>query len=121
MISRYSSTRFLAHIFVFSGAASVAACVTPSARIASALTGYGLDAGQAQCAGDRLEDRLSLGQLQQLGRAARSAGQGDTSPGRLTVSDLIRVSSQIRDPQIAIEVTRAAVRCGVVAQAIQRF
>ncbi len=108
-------------LIILFGVASLAACATPSARIASALTRYGLDIGQAQCAGDLLEDRLSLGQLQQLGRAARSIGQGDTSPGRLTVSDLMRVSSQIRDPQIAIEVTRAAFRCGVLAQAIPRI
>ncbi len=120
-MGRNFDARFLAQILVFSGVAFVAGCVSPSARIASALTRYGLDAQQAQCAGDRLEDRLSLGQLQQLGRAARSVAQVDTSPGRLTVSDLIRVSAQIRDPQIAIEVTRAAVRCGVVAQSIPRF
>jgi len=121
MMGRNFGARFLAHILVFSGATAVTACVNPSARIASALTRYGLDAQQAQCAGDRLEDRLSLGQLQQLGRAARAVGQGDTSPGRLTVSDLIRVSSQIRDPRIAIEVTRAAVGCDLVAQALPRF
>ncbi len=95
--------------------AGLAACATPSARIASELGRYGLDAQQAQCVGQRLESNLSLGQLQQLASAARAVNEGDTTPGRLTGSDLLRVASRIRDPQVAIQVARAASGCGVAA------
>ncbi len=95
--------------------AALTACATPSARIASELGRYGLDAQQAQCVGQRLESNLSLGQLQQLARAARAVNEGDTTPGRLTGSDLMRIASRIEDPQVAIQVARAASGCGVVA------
>lgn len=93
----------------------MAGCVNPSEKIATGLTRYGLDQAQAQCVGDRLEANLSIGQLQQLGRAARAVNEGDSTPGRLTPSDLIRVSSQFKDVKVPIEVTKAAAGCGVLA------
>lgn len=95
--------------------AGPAACVSPSAQISTELTRYGLDADQAICVGDRLEANLSIGQLRQLGRAARAYATDDTSPGRLTVSDLVRVGSRIEDPRIPIEIGQAAAGCGVLA------
>lgn len=89
-------------------------CATPSARIADELGGYGLNPTQALCVGQRLQANLSLSQLQQLARAAGALTRGDTTPGRLTPTDLFRVASQIRDPKIAIEVARAASGCGVL-------
>lgn len=100
---------------------ALAACVIPSARIATSLTRYGLDARQSQCVGDRLEANLSLGQLQQLGRAARAFNDGDTTPGRLTPSDLVRVSSRVDDPKIPIEVAKAAAGCGMLNTVIDRL
>ncbi|MDA4835196.1 hypothetical protein NY536_27590, partial [Enterobacter hormaechei] len=84
--------------------AGVGGCVNPSARIAGALEGYGFAPAQSQCVGDRLEANLSIGQLQQLGRAARATREGDTTPGRLTVSDFVRVAGQVKDPKVPIEV-----------------
>lgn len=92
----------------------VSGCATPSARIADKLGGYGLNPAQALCVGQRLQSNLSLSQLQQLARAAGALTRGDTTPGRLTPTDLFRVASQIRDPKIAIEVARAASGCGVL-------
>jgi hypothetical protein len=89
-------------------------CATPSARIADQLGGYGLTPGQALCVGQRLQANLSLSQLQQLARAAGAFTRGDTTPGRLTPTDLFRVASQIEDPKIAIEVARAASSCGML-------
>lgn len=100
-------------------ALGVAGCVNPSAKIATELTRYGLDSSQAQCVGNRLEANLSIAQLQQLGRAARAYTTGDTTPGRLTLADLARVSAQINDPKVAIEVGRAAAGCGVIDAALQ--
>ncbi len=92
----------------------LAGCVDPSARIATSLEGYGFQPAQSQCVGDRLEANLSLGQLQQLGRAARASREGDTSPGRLTVGDFIRVAGQVKDPKVPIEVGKAAAACGIL-------
>lgn len=94
-------------------AASLSACVNPSARISTELTRFGIEQAKADCVGNRLEANLSLGQLQQLARAAGALKVGDTTPGRLTPSDLIRVSSRIEDPKVPIEVARAAAGCGI--------
>ena len=93
---------------------SLAACVNPSAKIATSLEGYGFQPAQSQCVGDRLEANLSIGQLQQLGRAAKASREGDTTPGRLTASDFIRVSGQVKDPKVPLEVGKAAAACGIL-------
>ncbi|MHC9418224.1 hypothetical protein ACYZX9_06475 [Sphingomonas citri] len=93
---------------------ATSACVDPSARIASSLEGYGFAPDQSTCVGEHLEKNLSLGQLQQLGRAARAAREGDTTPGRLTAGDFIRVAGQVKDPKVPLEVARAAAGCGIV-------
>jgi len=93
---------------------SLAACVNPSAKIATSLEGYGFQPAQSQCVGDRLEANLSLGQLQQLGRAAKASREGDTTPGRQTASDFIRVSGQVKDPKVPLEVGKAAAACGIL-------
>ncbi len=98
-------------------ALALAGCVNPSARIASSLEGYGFAPDQSQCVGDRLEKNLSIGQLQQLGRAARATREGDTTPGRLTIGDFIRVAGQVKDPKVPLEVTKAAAGCGIVTSA----
>jgi len=92
----------------------VTACAAPSQRIATGLERYGLDAERSSCVGTRLAGDLSLGQLQQLGRAAAAYRRDDTDPTRLTVSDLLRVAGEIRDPAIALAVGKAAAGCGVV-------
>ncbi len=94
---------------------ATSACVNPSARIASSLEGYGFAPDQSQCVGDRLEANLSLGQLQQLGNAARAAREGDTTPGRLTVGDFVRAAGAVKDSKVPLEVAKAAAGCGVAA------
>ncbi|MFA9973057.1 hypothetical protein ABVC88_22865 [Xanthomonas euvesicatoria] len=89
------------------------ACAAPSTRIATGLERYGLDAERSTCVGQRLERNLSLGQLQQLGKAAAAYRRDDSDPTRLTMSDLVRVAGEIRDPRIALEVGKAAAGCGV--------
>jgi len=92
-------------------------CADASHKISTSLTAYGLDAAQSRCVGDRLEQGLSLGQLEQLGRAARVYSQGDTTQRRLTVSDLLRISKQVTDIKVPIEVAKAAARCGILTSA----
>ena len=95
-------------------AVSLSACAAPATRISSVLQRYGLDEGRADCVGNRLQSDLSLGQLQQLGRAAAAYRQGDTTPGALTVGDLLRVAGELKDPAIALSVGKAAAGCGVL-------
>lgn len=94
--------------------AALAACATPSARISDALVGYGINPAQAQCVGDWLGRNLSLGQLQELARLARTYRENDPNPGQLTVTDLLRVAGQVNDPRVPIEVAKAAGGCGLV-------
>ena len=97
------------------GAVLLASCASPSTRIATGLGGYGLIEGSARCMGDRLQSRLSLGQLRQLGRAAQALSQSQA--GRLTASDLIRAGAQVNDVKIPLEVTKAAASCGALREA----
>ena len=99
---------------VGAGALLLAGCATPSARITTELTRFGLDQNQATCVGNRLGARLSLAQLKQLAGAARAYASNDPNPRQLTGGDLARVSAQIKDPQIPIEVASAAASCGVL-------
>lgn len=94
-------------------AAALAGCTQPSTRIAGELQRYGLDAGRAQCIGDRLQRNLSVSQLRELAAAAKAYGRDDATPGRLTTSDLTRVAASIHDPAVPIAVFRAGTACGI--------
>ena len=96
------------------GALTLSACAAPATRISTGLQRYGLDAERSDCVGSRLQGDLSLNQLQQLGRAAAAYRKGDTTPGVLTVSDLLRVAGKIKDPAIVLAVGKAAAGCGVL-------
>jgi hypothetical protein len=89
----------------------VGACATPSDRISTELVRAGLDRQRADCVGRSLERDLSLGQLRQLGAAARAYRDNDSTPDRLTGSDLLRVSAQVHDPAVPVAVARAAAMC----------
>jgi hypothetical protein len=91
----------------------VAACASPKDRIADSLTGYGIEEARATCVGGQLQRTLSLTQLSELGRVARAARARDPDPSRLTLDDLLRAASEIRDPQVALEVAKAAGRCNL--------
>ncbi len=93
---------------------TLTACAAPSTRISTGLQRYGLDSQRADCVGTRLQSDLSLGQLQKLGRAAAAYRNGDTTPGVLTVGDLLRVAGELKDPAIALAVGKAAAGCGVL-------
>jgi hypothetical protein len=99
---------------VIAAALLVAACATPKERIADTLTAYGLDRARAECVGGHLQSELSAGQLLELGRAARAYTARDKDPAKLGIDDLLRVSSEIKDPQIPLTIAKAAGRCGIV-------
>lgn len=95
----------------------LAACATPADRISDALQAYGLPREQARCVGDRLEQRLSYSQLQELAGLARAYRQQNPDPGRLNAADLIRVSAQVHDIRVPLEVGKAAANCGLMPSA----
>lgn len=86
-----------------------------SERISLGLQRYGLDEQRSRCVGDRLASNLSNHQLRELGRAARAYNANETTPGRLTVDDLVRVSAQIDDPRIPLEVGKATFACHLLS------
>lgn len=100
-------------LILIAAAFTASACASPRERIADSLTGYGLDAARADCVGTELQRNLSLSQLQELGQAARAFRERDPNPSRLTVDDLLRVASQVRDPRVPLEVAKAAGRCNI--------
>ena len=106
------STRTIATVVC--GAVALVACAAPATRISTGLQRYGLDESRADCVGGRLQSDLTLGQLQQLGRAAAAYKQNDPNPGVLTVGDLIRVAGELKDPKITLSVGKAAAGCGVL-------
>jgi len=93
---------------------ALAACASPADRISTALVRYGLDQPRADCVGAELEERLTIGQLQQLSAAARAYRSDDADPARLTPGDLVRVAGELRDPAVPTAVARAGLGCGVV-------
>lgn len=93
---------------------SVAACASPSMRISTGLQRYGLGGARAGCVGNHLEASLSISQLKQLGRAAQVYNGGDSMPGRLNASDLVRAAAQVNDPKVPLEVVKATAVCGVL-------
>ena len=98
----------------------IAGCATPASRIATELERYGLDAQRAECVGQRLERDLTTRQLRELAASARAFAQHDSTPDRLTASDLLRVAGSVRDPAVPITVFRAATGCGVTVADVLR-
>jgi hypothetical protein len=93
---------------------ALAGCATPSDRITDALVDYGIAPPQAQCVGERLEDRLTIGQLRELASYVRAYRDNDPDPNALGVTDLIRVASQVQDARVPIELGKAAANCGLL-------
>lgn len=86
----------------------LAACATPSQRIATALQERGVPQAQARCMGDRLSTRLSVGQLQRLNEISKlNGGRMD----RMSIPEIARALSDPRDPGLVAEVIRAGIGC----------
>ena len=89
---------------------ALGACQTlsPEARVRQRLIEAGLKPRMAQCMAERLTDRLSIGQLRELGRAARLPGR---DVGNMTVDELVYRLRAVGDPQIITVVTRSGIGC----------
>ena len=86
----------------------LAACTTPAQRIATNLGEFGVPPGQARCMGERLQARLSLGQLQRLDAVVRT---NRDRIGRMTINDIARALDDPRDPGLVTEVLRVGLGC----------
>ncbi len=86
------------------GAAGLASCATPEARLRAGLENAGLSPGMAACMAERMADRLSLIQLRRLGDLPQAREAGSTE------QFLHRVRS-LRDPEILRVSASAAAVC----------
>ncbi|GGB59085.1 hypothetical protein [Blastomonas aquatica] len=84
----------------------LAGCATPEARTRSALIQTGLTPPVASCMAERMVDRLSLAQLQRLGRLERLQRAGD-------FEEFLRLTRGLRDPEILAVVSSSGVVCTV--------
>ena len=102
-------------------AGNVADYIGPRASIVSAqLTRYGLNLRESRCVGEALGASLTPLQLRRLERAADSVRDGYFEPDRLTMRDLIHVAGSMDDPQVRLELARAAAGCAVTEVAARR-
>lgn len=93
---------------LFAALAALAACATPSQKITSKLTEYGVPPTQALCMGDRLQSRLSVGQLQRLGEIGRL---NRDRMGRMSVNDIAATLNKPGDEALVAEVIRSGISC----------
>lgn len=86
----------------------LAACATPSQKIAAKLTEVGVPQPQARCMGDRLQSRLTLTQLRRLDEVVRL---NRDRVGNMSINQIARALDDPGDPALFAEVVRAGVGC----------
>ena len=96
--------------FILSMLLVVAGCASPAQRIASKLGEYGVPPRQAQCMGERLQDRLNTSQLKRLGEIG---ALNKDRIGRLSLNDIARQLNDPLDPAVTIEFIRAGIGCAI--------
>ena len=95
-------------------ALALAGCATPSAttRVRAALLQSGLPPRMADCMADRLVARLSIGELKELGRAAKLPHR---DVGALSIDELAYRLRAIGDKHIVHVVTTAGIGCAIAS------
>jgi hypothetical protein len=89
---------------------TLAACATPESRVRSGLMSAGLSQPIASCMAERMVDRLSLGQLQKLGRLGKL---NKRNPGDISFNEFVKQTKVLQDPEILGVVTSSGVICAV--------
>ncbi len=84
------------------------ACSTPAQRITKNLADLGVPPRQAQCMGERLGQRLSVGQLLRL---QELSGIRAERLQRMSIRDIAAKLSDEKDPGLVLEIIRAGVGC----------
>ena len=93
-------------------ASTLSACATPENRVRTALLDAGLSAPIAGCMADRMVDRLSLIQLNKLGGLKKMRG---SDMQNLSVSEFLKRTRSLQDPEILSVVTSSGLICAVRA------
>lgn len=70
----------------------------------------GLSQPIASCMAERMVDRLSLGQLQKLGRLGKL---NKRNPGDISFNEFVKQTKALQDPEILGVVTSSGVICAV--------
>ncbi len=89
---------------------ALAACATPADRITQKLVELGVPPSQARCMGVRLDQRLSLSQLRQLGRVANVDRE---QIGHMSLREITARLRDVHDPAIVAEIIRAGIGCAI--------
>lgn len=106
MERRAKTSSFAISASALSFALLLAGCATPEVRTRSALIRTGLAPPVASCMAGRMVDRLSLAQLQRLGRLERLQRAGD-------FEEFLRLTRGLRDPEILAVVSSSGLVCTV--------
>ncbi len=88
----------------------VSACATPESRVRNGLMSAGLSAPVSACMADRMVDRLSLGQLNKLNGLGKLRKR---EPGEVTISEFVKQTRSLQDPEIVGVVTSSGIICAV--------
>jgi hypothetical protein len=86
----------------------LSACATPSQRITRNLAELGVPPGQAQCMGNRLGERLSIGQLRRLQELTNIRAE---RLERMSIRQIANKLTDDKDPGLVAEFLRAGVGC----------
>lgn len=84
------------------------ACATPAQRITKNLAELGVPQRQAQCMGERLGQRLSVGQLLRLQELTNIRAE---RLQRMSIRDIAAKLTDEKDPGLVAEFLRAGVGC----------
>jgi hypothetical protein len=88
----------------------LSACATPSQRITRNLTELGVPPRQAQCMGNRLGERLSIGQLRRL---QELSGIRAERLQRMSIRQIADKLTDEKDPGLIAEFIRAGIGCAI--------
>ena len=86
------------------------ACATPAQRITSNLAELGVPQRQAQCMGERLGQRLSIGQLRRL---QELSGIRAERLQRMSIREIAAKLTDEKDPGLVLEFIRAGIGCAI--------
>ncbi len=89
---------------------ALASCATPETRVKNALVEAGLSEPVSACMADRMVDRLSLLQLNKL-RGLKKLRDADAQ--KLSVSEFLKRTKSLQDPEILGVVTSSGVVCAL--------
>jgi hypothetical protein len=88
----------------------LSACATPSQRITRNLADLGVPPRQAQCMGNRLGERLSIGQLRRL---QELSGIRAERLQRMSIRQIADKLTDDKDPGLIAEFIRAGIGCAI--------